>query len=145
MVFQYVSEGICLAEKLHSQVYYLHRNKDDWLNGSNMACKYGQIIISVFWQPPAGDWVKLNYDGVRKGNPRCSGASGVICNHLEGWLVRFYVRLGACSAIVAELQGLIHRLTCAWEHGCRQVEVNVDSRLLSPNIRSAESWVTSNH
>lgn len=60
IVFQQALESVWLIEKLRSLVYYLQCNKDAWLKGSNTICKHGQTVISIFWQPLAGDQVKLN-------------------------------------------------------------------------------------
>lgn len=65
-----------------------------------------------------------------KENIDYGGTGGRICNHMGGGIVGYYIRLGVCSAIVAELQGFIYGLSYVLEQGFCQVEVNVDSQLV---------------
>uniref|UniRef100_A0A2C9V2B0 RNase H type-1 domain-containing protein n=1 Tax=Manihot esculenta TaxID=3983 RepID=A0A2C9V2B0_MANES len=59
---------------------------------------------------------------------------------LMSWLVSFYICLGVCNALVAELKGLIHGLTYAWEHDFRQAKVNVDFRPVLDLLNQGMTW-----
>lgn len=65
------------------------------------------------WSPPIWPSFKLNSDGVRKLNGK-SSAGGLIRDANGRWVAGFGMNIRDCSITIAELWGLYHGLTLAW-------------------------------
>ncbi|OMO56897.1 reverse transcriptase [Corchorus capsularis] len=94
---------------------------------------------SISWHPPDALVVKLNTDGASCGNPGIAGAGGLIRNAAGAWLVGFAAHLGVCSNIVAELQALRLGLCLAWDEGFREIECEVDAKVVLDLIKEADT------
>ncbi|PNX61102.1 ribonuclease H, partial [Trifolium pratense] len=80
----------------------------------------------IGWKVPEEGWVKVNIDGASKGE-RLAGCGGLIRDHQGRWCGGFAKFVGAGSAFVAELWGVLEGLKLARRKGFRKVEVNIDS------------------
>ena len=71
---------------------------------------------STVLQPPISPWIKLNMDGVSKGNPGPSGGVGAFRSPSGQWMRGFVFRCETCLAFRAELWALFHglRLLLLW-------------------------------
>ncbi|MCI24501.1 ribonuclease H protein, partial [Trifolium medium] len=92
----------------------------------------------VSWKPPPDGWVKVNTDGACK-EGRIAGCGGLIRGSDGEWLGGFAKFLGACSAYVAELWGVLEGLNLARRLGFRAVELHVDSDVVVQVIHSGVS------
>jgi len=82
----------------------------------------------IRWDPPAEGWLVLNTDGVVKSNPGSAGAGGVIRGAQGEWIVGFSEYLGNCSAVKAELRGILRGLRVAKEQGIPKLWIQTDSQ-----------------
>jgi len=74
-------------------------------------------------------WLKLNIEGVVKGNPGPTGGGGLLRDHRENWINGFSANLGWRSSVKAELLALLKGLQLAWNMGVSHLEVEIDSQL----------------
>ncbi|KAH9699193.1 putative ribonuclease H protein [Citrus sinensis] len=95
-------------------------------NSFSFATGTTRIERWIRWIAPVWPWVKLNSDGAKKSSGT-AGASGLIRDFRGGWQVGYSANLGVCSVTSAELWGLFHGLSIAWQYGFRKVYVEVDS------------------
>jgi len=115
--------------------------------GSFLCCKF-QDIINAFdsenqpsiptnritverwiqWDPPERGWIALNTDGAAKGNSGPAGAGGALRDNQGQWLVGFTEYVGYCSAVKAELRGVLRGLKIAREMRIRKLWLRVDSK-----------------
>ena len=80
---------------------------------------------------------RLYSDGACRGNPGAGGAGAVI-NDAEGnviWEGKEY--LGVCTNNIAEYKALILGLKGALAHGCKKIDVYMDSELLAKQINGS--------
>ncbi|KAF7815243.1 RNA-directed DNA polymerase [Senna tora] len=83
--------------------------------------------IFVRWVGPREDFVKVNVDGSCRGEEELAACGGV-CRDLTGaWLWGFKRRIGRCSALEAELWGMLVGLEVARKKNLRKVELEADS------------------
>lgn len=66
--------------------------------------------IPYIWCPSKDNVVKLNCDGVSKGNLGTTGSGGVFINHKGEILWTIYGKLGITTNTEVELQTMMHRL-----------------------------------
>ncbi|WCJ29423.1 LINE-1 retrotransposable element ORF2 protein [Euphorbia peplus] len=92
----------------------------------------------ISWICPDVGWVKLNTDGMSKGNPGISGTGGLIRDSNGMWLCGFMCNLGICTALLAELWGLYYGLEMAWKKGYRRVIVEIDSLIVLKLVMDGE-------
>ncbi|KAE8721305.1 Phospholipase D gamma 3 [Hibiscus syriacus] len=83
---------------------------------------------SAIWHPPPHDWVKVNTDC-----GHCLPSGLVTCRRVlrdcEGaWVSGFAKLIGRCSALDAELWGILEGLSLPWDLGFRSVVVESDSK-----------------
>ncbi|GLJ49218.1 hypothetical protein SUGI_1039240 [Cryptomeria japonica] len=85
---------------------------------------------NVKWQRPQQNWVKLNFDGASKGNPRRAGGGGVFRN-AEGNIMAVYAETyGWESAYYAEASALLRGIQIAAEHGWTRLEIEGDCLII---------------
>ncbi|CAA7054658.1 unnamed protein product [Microthlaspi erraticum] len=84
----------------------------------------------ISWIPPLVSWTKLNTDGASHGNPGLATAGGVLRNGEGLWCGGFALKIGHCSAPMAELWGVYYGLVIAWEKGIPRLDVEVDSAMV---------------
>ncbi|CAA7051324.1 unnamed protein product [Microthlaspi erraticum] len=73
----------------------------------------------------------MNTDGASRGNPGLASAGGVLRDENGMWICGFALKLGICSAPLAELWGIYYGLWTAWERRVPRVVVEVDSELVA--------------
>ncbi|KAK9282908.1 hypothetical protein L1049_011133 [Liquidambar formosana] len=87
--------------------------------------KKAPIVSEVCWHPPI--WLKLNTDGLAKGNPGPTVAGGVFRN-CRGFVKGiFSFNIGIQSAFYAELLAVILGIEQAWDKGWFQIWLESDS------------------
>ena len=84
----------------------------------------------IRWEPPAEGWMVLNTDGAVKAHLGSAGAGGVIRGERGDWVVEFSEYLGYCSAIKAELRGVLRGLKIAKERRIPKLWIRTDSTLV---------------
>lgn len=82
--------------------------------------------VLVSWECRPFSWWKLNTDGAVKGRIGMASCSGVFLDDHGDWVLGFGANLGIANVIEAELWGLFHGLTLAWQNNCRKVVVDGD-------------------
>jgi hypothetical protein len=88
-----------------------------------------QSIPSI-WTPPEDSFIKLNFDGASKGNPRATGYGVIFQNH-QGHILLINARiLGHTMNNAAELWGLTKGLQLATEHNFTKLIVEGDSLVI---------------
>ncbi|KAJ8763770.1 hypothetical protein K2173_003552 [Erythroxylum novogranatense] len=110
--------------RLHASLKY---NQQAWSLKSVVKNSSGHLVLNIFWTHPRYDYFKLNVDGSSKGNPGLAGCGGVVRDFTSNWVCGFATHLGVCTSMVAELNGLLEGLNCAWDSGCRRLMVEMDS------------------
>jgi len=91
----------------------------------------------IQWEPPERDWIALNTDGAAKGSPGPAGAGGALRDSQGQWIVGFSEYVGYCSAVKAELRGVLRGLKIAREMCIRKLWLRADSKTVI-------TWLTSN-
>jgi ribonuclease HI len=80
---------------------------------------------------------KLFSDGACRGNPGVGGAGAVIIDARENVIWEGKEYLGHCTNNIAEYRALILGLKGALSHGCKNLEVYLDSELLAKQINGS--------
>ena len=91
----------------------------------------------LFAEPAADKCLscKLFTDGASRGNPGEAGAGIVLRDDKDQELTTRFLYLGRCTNNVAEYQALILGLKTAYELGCRQVAIFMDSQLIVRQVQ----------
>ncbi|CAN1161717.1 Putative ribonuclease H protein At1g65750 [Linum perenne] len=82
----------------------------------------------ISWKPGPCDWVTVNVDGSVLRSPARADYKGVVRSEDGRAIGAFAANLGCCSVTRAELRGAVLGLELAWSMGCRNVELQLDSR-----------------
>ena len=80
------------ANLINPPLVYIKKRKEDRAN-----CR---------WSPPPTGWVKLNFDGAARGNPRIAGIGCIINNDFGQWLAKKAMAIRPTSNNLAELEAL---------------------------------------
>ncbi|XP_057860117.2 uncharacterized protein LOC131068854 [Cryptomeria japonica] len=84
----------------------------------------------VRWEKPHSNWVKLNFDGACRGNPR-QACFGVVIRNEEGNLVSgTYGHIGYATNNEAEIRALEAGLVLCKERGLTNVQIEGDSQII---------------
>ncbi|PRQ43853.1 putative ribonuclease H-like domain-containing protein [Rosa chinensis] len=81
----------------------------------------------VPWHPPISPWVKLNIDGLAKGNPGPVACGGVFRDRNGHYIGGFGRGLGNQTAFFAELMGVILGIDYAFKFSWRYIWLESDS------------------
>ncbi|PRQ22557.1 putative ribonuclease H-like domain, reverse transcriptase zinc-binding domain-containing protein [Rosa chinensis] len=81
----------------------------------------------VLWHPPITPWIKLNTDGLAKGNPGPAACGGVFRDEKGRYLGGFCQGLGHQTAFFAELMGVIIGIEFAFQFGWNSIWLESDS------------------
>ncbi|KAL4298891.1 hypothetical protein AHAS_Ahas17G0046200 [Arachis hypogaea] len=106
---------------------------EKYLVGTNT---HRRMTISIKWQPPQSNWIKINTDGAVKDNPRRAGCGGILRNSEGRWIMGFSRNLGVCSAHLAELWGVYTGLEIAWTMGFRRIWLDCDSSAVVNSVKN---------
>lgn len=87
-------------------------------------------IRMVLWVPPNVDEIKLNTDGVSRGNPGIASGGGVFRNHKGDFVLGFSHFYGCHSNMMAEAMAARDGLILAQAHGFNRVWLEIDSQVL---------------
>ena len=82
----------------------------------------GRVEKQIAWQRPGSGWYKLNTDGAAIGNLGLATAGGVVRGEYRMWEGGFAIKIGICSAPLAELWGIYYGMCIAlgsWHSAAR--------------------------
>ncbi|KAK4273561.1 hypothetical protein QN277_021939 [Acacia crassicarpa] len=82
--------------------------------------------VQIRWVAPPDGWVKVNIDGVSKGERRLAGCGGLIRGSQGEWLCGFTRKLGSCSAIKAEVWAVLSGMELAFHYKFDKIIVESD-------------------
>ncbi|XP_062020822.1 uncharacterized protein LOC133737235 [Rosa rugosa] len=91
----------------------------------------------VLWHPPIFPWIKLNTDGLAKGNPGPAACGGVFRDTHGHYIGGYCQGLGHKSAFYAELMGVIIGIEYAFQYGWRCLWLECDSTSVIACIKSS--------
>ncbi|CAA7029235.1 unnamed protein product [Microthlaspi erraticum] len=86
-----------------------------------------RVQRQIAWQPPEGDWWKMNTDGAARENPGPASAGGVLRDTSGRWICGFALNIGICPAPLAEFWGVYYGLYMASERQVPRLIIEVDS------------------
>lgn len=95
-------------------------------------------ILPVLWSPPWFPWVKLNTDGLSKGNPGPAACGGVFRNCHGRFLGGFCQRIGHCNSFFAELSAIIIGIEFAYQRGWHCLWLESDSSSVISALQSSD-------
>lgn len=104
-------------------------------------------IIEVYWLPPHHQWVKLNTDGLSKGNSGVAAIGGIFRN-FKGYVLGCYSQnIGHKSSFDAEMQAFITGVEFTKNKGWNIVWFELDSKaiidcIMNPNYSPPRSLAT---
>lgn len=97
------------------------------------------------WSSPQSGWIKLNTDGVSKGNPGIAGGGGIFRDSAGHYLKAFTFTCGTASAIKAELTAVLHGLQIATKSRLPKLIIEVDSAEVIKFLQSHSYDAHANH
>lgn len=142
-----VFEGKDSTKDLHLRVWkqvsiFLHtKNKWRELTAGHTVAP----VEPITWYPPPRGWVKLNSDGVSKGNPGPAGGAGIFRDSVGQFLHAYTFKSGFCDAFKAELLATLHGLKTGERMGFTNLIVEVDSSDVYKALSSGEFESHANH
>ncbi|GLJ54044.1 hypothetical protein SUGI_1156720 [Cryptomeria japonica] len=83
---------------------------------------------------PPKDWVKLNFDGASKGNPRDAGFGAIIRNNASKIVHGVYGGLGMATNNEAKIRALEAGLNLCIQNGISKVLIEGDSQVIINGI-----------
>ncbi|KAL6210110.1 hypothetical protein ACLB2K_021048 [Fragaria x ananassa] len=84
-------------------------------------------IQLVLWHPPLSPWIKLNTDGLAKGNPGLAACGGVFQDYQGHFIGGFTTLIGHHNAFFSELLAVIIGIELAFQLGWQHVWLECDS------------------
>ena len=96
-------------------------------------------LCYVKWKLAQEGWFTLNTDGSAKGNPRLTGAGGLVRDQNGRWLNGFCIELGFTPNIVAELWGLIEGLKLATRMQISHLQIELNAKVFIDMLLNEES------
>lgn len=97
------------------------------------------------WSPPPENWLKLNTDGVSKGNPGTAGGRGIFRDSRNLFISAYTFHCGVCNAITAELWAVFHGLKSAQQFGYNKVIIETDSSQVYGFLTNKDEEAWANH
>lgn len=85
----------------------------------------------VVWAPPKNDVIKLNTDGVSRGNPGVAAGGGIFRDLNGNIIYAFGNFYGEETNMMAEARAALDGLLLAWEFGIFSVWLEVDYEVLA--------------
>ena len=90
---------------------------------------YQHVIRRVRWEKPDTGWVKLNSDGLSRGNPSVAGSGGLIRNEKREWICGFARKIGITTSFVAKMWGFRDGLLQCPNLNLSSVLIELDTKL----------------
>ncbi|XLU57871.1 hypothetical protein S245_052519 [Arachis hypogaea] len=87
-----------------------------------------RVNISLVWQPPLDQWVKLNIDGTSQGNFGPASFAGVFRDSVGGWILGYGCKLRTVKAIQAEVEAILMGLQIAKRKRIPKLIIKSDSQ-----------------
>ncbi|KAL0012613.1 hypothetical protein SO802_007721 [Lithocarpus litseifolius] len=113
-----------------SIAHLLHDSREYQFCVSKAKKAAAKVVIPVGWSQPREGWFKLNSDGASFGNPGKAGGGGIIRGSQGTWVKGYARSIGFTSSIIAELWALRDELRLANHIGIRQLEVELDAKVI---------------
>ncbi|KAF7800797.1 putative ribonuclease H protein [Senna tora] len=83
----------------------------------------------ITWKNPEKNWIKINVDGSYKSNTSSSACGGVARDHDGNWLFGFSKKIGASSALHAEIWSIWTAMKIAKDKDLPRIIIETDSKL----------------
>ncbi|KAL0448028.1 UNVERIFIED_CONTAM: hypothetical protein Slati_1930700 [Sesamum latifolium] len=117
-----------------------------WNRDREVAAKYRfhlqkhrpRVPLLTQWNKPIDGWWKLNYDGASKGNPRASGAGGLIRDCHSNLVLAFADFLGEQTNAYAELYTVVRGLHSARDARCSRLSIEIDAMVVLHIIQKGD-------
>ncbi|KAJ4713976.1 Ribonuclease H protein [Melia azedarach] len=87
-------------------------------------------IIILSWRPPPIDWIKVNTNGLAKGNPGPAACGGVFRNYYGDFFGGFGLALGHQSSFFSKIMAVILAIEIAYNNGWLNLWLESDSLLV---------------
>ncbi|KAL6123817.1 hypothetical protein ACLB2K_076334 [Fragaria x ananassa] len=95
--------------------------------GATPTLRAQKRIRLVLWHPPLSPWIKLNTDGLAKGNPELAACGGVFRDYQSHFIGRFSTPIGHHNAFFSELLAVIIGIELTFQLGWQHVWLECDS------------------
>ena len=95
-----------------------------------------KFAILVAWTKPREGWFKLNSDDASFGNPGKAGGGEIIRDRQGAWARGYAKSIGFTSRVIAKLWALRDELKLANHMGIRQLEVELDAKVIVGLLKS---------
>uniref|UniRef100_A0A2C9V8R2 RNase H type-1 domain-containing protein n=1 Tax=Manihot esculenta TaxID=3983 RepID=A0A2C9V8R2_MANES len=106
----------------HFIVQQALENTEAWIFASGVDHTISRSSTTfISWSPPTMGWIAINTDGAVKGCPGPAGCAGVFRDSNGDWILGYQSALGTCTAIEAELWGILLGFRTAWDRGWKFV------------------------
>ncbi|GLJ49629.1 hypothetical protein SUGI_1052950 [Cryptomeria japonica] len=89
---------------------------------------------NIRWKAPPMDWMKLNFDGASKGNPRDSSFGAIIRNNIGDPIYGVYGGLGFATNNETKIRALEAGLNLCVQIGISRVIIEENSQIIINNI-----------
>lgn len=129
--------GLHLIVWKQASTYYHVRNKYARLESSTS----NLTAEPAHWTPPPLGWIKLNTDGVSKGNPGPASGGGLFRDPSGTFLSAFIFTCGSCNAQTSELWAVLHGLRMAKRLGFQKIIIEVDSTVVYECLQKREKEI----
>lgn len=98
-------------------------------------------IETTCWNRPTENWIKLNTDGISKGNPGLAGGGGLFRDHTGTVMKVFCFFCGESTSLTAELFAIMYGLQLGIKLGIVRLIVETDS-FVATQLLQAETIIT---
>ena len=95
-----------------------------------------KFAILVAWTKPREGWFKLNSNDASFGNPGKAGGGEIIRDRQGAWVRGYAKSIGFTSRVIAKLWALRDELKLANHMGIRQLEVELDAKVIVGLLKS---------
>lgn len=84
-------------------------------------------ITTILWHPPTLPWIKVNTDGLSKGNPGLAACAGIFRNNRAEFIGGFSMPLGVRTSFYAEFMAFLVAIEIANSKGWFDLWLESDS------------------
>lgn len=98
--------------------------------------------LTIMWNSPSNGWIKGNFDGATKGNPRRAGCGGVLRDHMGNVIDAIAIPIGRTNSHIAEATAALYTMRIVVDLGCPNLWLEGDSLNIVNilNNKSSISW-----